>query len=299
MIRLAANLSFLFGELPFLERFGAAKSAGFDAVEFTFVYDMPPGAIAQQCRAHRLRPILLNAPPGNLALGESGMAAVPGREEEARTTFLQALHVAKLIGSGIIHYLAGNVPPSMDPEAMERTFVANLRWAADHAAAAGIIVTIEPLNAFDRPTYFLRTSDQAVRVLEKAARPNLKLQLDLYHYRLTEGDPRHRLHRLLPWTGHVQVAGAPGRHEPDSGGVDHRPTLAALDRLGYAGHVGCEYLPAAGTLAGLGWAKTYLNERPRPPERSGRHGLDEGSAASHVTLPLLRGEPLHEVPRRR
>jgi hydroxypyruvate isomerase len=258
MTRLAANLSFLFHELPFLDRFRAAKQAGFAAVEFTFVYDMPPGAIAQQCRANHIPPVLMNAPPGNLALGEAGLAALPGREAEMRESFLQAVQYASLIGVPCIHLLAGNAPPGADHDALGDTFVHNLRWAGKMASDKGLIVTIEPLNARDRPDYILRTSAQAVSILERVALPNVRLQLDLYHHALTEGDPRANLRALMPWIAHVQIAGVPDRNEPDPDTLDYEAILGALDRAGYDGYVGCEYLPLTDTLSGLSWADRYL-----------------------------------------
>jgi hydroxypyruvate isomerase len=258
MIRLAANLSFLFQELPFLDRFAAAKEAGFEAVEFTFVYDLPPGAIAQQCRQHRLQPILMNAPPGNLAMGEAGLAALPGRVSEMRKGFEKALCYAEFIGVPHIHVLAGNVPADSDSRMLRRVFVKNLRWAADLAADAGRIVTIEPLNAIDQPNYFLRTTRQAASILSAVNRPNVRLQLDLYHCGITEPDIVARLPALMPLVSHVQLAGVPGRHEPDHGTLNYRALLDALDRLGYSGHVGCEYLPFRQTRDGLRWARPYL-----------------------------------------
>ncbi len=255
MIRLAANLSFLFAERPFLDRFAAAKRAGFSAVEFTFVYDIPAGAIAQQCREHGLIVALLNAPPGNLAIGEAGMAALPGRRAETRAGFLEALGYADLLGARAIHLLAGNVPQDADRRILHDTYVENLRWAADLASSCGVMVTIEPLNAEDRPDYYLRTAAQACRIIRAVDRPNIRLQLDLYHCQKTEGAPAKVIQAALPMIGHVQVASARGRHEPDESVIGQ---ILLLDRLGYGGFIGCEYLPAGETEQGLGWASNYL-----------------------------------------
>ncbi|WP_439487108.1 hydroxypyruvate isomerase family protein [Blastomonas fulva] len=261
MIRLAANLSFLFQEQPFLDRFAQAAAAGFEAVEFTFLYDIPADLVAAQCQQHRLQPVLLNAPAGNLAMGDAGMAALPAREQEMRTGFRQALAYAQVIGAPHIHVLAGNIPTDADIRIARRTFVANLRWAADLAAETGRIVTIEPLNATDRPAYFLRTTRQAQSILRSVARPNVRLQLDLYHCALTEPDFVDRLADLMPDVAHVQIAGVPGRHEPDVGTMPYRPWLKAIEATGYGGHVGCEYLPADQTRTGLAWAKPWLKPK--------------------------------------
>lgn len=259
MTRLAANLCFLFAELPFLDRFAAARASGFDHVEFTFVYDIPPAAIAAECQAHRLKPVLLNAPAGNLTIGEAGLAALAGREAEMRGSFATALDYAERIGIDCIHVLAGNVGDDVDRKEAEALYIRNLRWAGALAAARGVIVTIEPLNPRDRPNYFLRTCGQAIAILEQVGLENVRLQFDVYHHLLTEGDPVVAIPRLVPWMGHAQIAGIPDRHEPDPDTMDYESILATLDRYGYRGSVGCEYLPMTETVAGLGWAEPYLN----------------------------------------
>lgn len=270
MIRLSANLCFLFAELPFLDRFAAAREAGFEAVEFTFLYDMPPGAIAQQCRQHRLKPVLLNAPAGNLPMGECGVAALPGREAELREGFELALRYSDLIGTRHIHVLAGNVPPGSSRAGIQRAYVENLRWAADRAAEFDKIVTIEPLNARDRPDYMLRTTRQAVDIIARTGRADVRLQLDIYHCALTEPRIWAELPALLPLVAHVQIAGVPRRDEPDHGILDYQRFLSTLDAAAYDGHVGCEYLPRAGTAQGLGWAAPYL--RRSASEHARREG---------------------------
>lgn len=261
MIRLDANLSFLFQEHPFLDRFAHAAAAGFKAVEFTFLYDVPAELVAAQCRAHDLQPILINAPAGNLAMGDSGMAALPAREAEMREGFRLALDYAQVIGAPHIHVLAGNIPTDADVRIARRTFVSNLRWAADLAAGVGRIVTIEPLNATDRPAYFLRTTRQAQSILRSVDRPNVRLQLDLYHCAITEPGFADRLAELMPHVAHVQIAGVPGRHEPSVGNMPYLQWLQAIDASGYTGHVGCEYLPQDATETGLAWAERWLKQK--------------------------------------
>lgn len=258
MIRLAANLSFLFTELPFLERFAAAAEAGFRAVELPDPYDFSPTDIAARLREASLSLILINTPRGDPARGELGLAALAGREREMEKAFRDALHYAEALGAPRIHLLAGNLPSDTDRRNADAVFLENIRRAADLAAAAGRGITLEPLNARDRPAYQLQSLSQARALIEASGRENVRLQLDLYHARFAESDLVAVLDREIDLVGHVQIANFPDRREPTRSGIDYPRVLARLQELGYAGYVGCEYLPGTDTRSGLQWASAYL-----------------------------------------
>ena len=247
MPRFAANLSMMFAEHPFLDRFAAAAAAGFEGVEFLFPYDHEPQAVRDALDAAGLEMALFNCPPGDWQAGERGMAAIPGRKAEFRDSIARALSYAEAIRPDRLHVMAGL---TSGPEA-RAAYVANLRWAA--AQAPDRTLVIEPINTRDIPGYFLNRSDEAVAVIEEVGAPNLALQFDLYHAQIMEGDLTRRLERLMPLIGHIQIAGVPDRHEPDHGEVNFPHLFATLDRLGYDGWVGCEYRPAGRTEDGLGW----------------------------------------------
>jgi hydroxypyruvate isomerase len=255
--KFAANLSFIFQEVGFLDRFAAAAACGFKAVEYLAPYDYPPEAIAEQLNRHGLEQALFNMPPGDWAAGERGIGALPGREQEFRDGVARALVYAKATSCRILHAMAGVLPPGPDRAEAERTYVANLRLAADRLAAEGVTLVIEPINTRDIPGYFLNTTTQAISVIERVGRPNLKLQLDLYHVQIMEGDLAHRIRALAGHYPHVQIAGNPGRHEPDIGEINYPFLFDLLDELGYSGWIGCEYRPQGETKAGLGWARRY------------------------------------------
>jgi hydroxypyruvate isomerase len=257
MPRFSANLSFLFPDLPFLDRFAAAAKAGFRAVEFAFAYEHDPTEIGGRLTAHGLTQALFNLPPGDPAAGDRGLAALPGRESEFRASVDRALVLARTTGCKRLHVMAGNYPADADRGIADAVYVDNLRYAADAMAGEGIILTIEPLNTSDNPDYFLTTTAQAIAVLDKVGRDNARLQLDLYHCQIMEGDLAKHIERLLPRVGHIQIAGNPGRHEPDRGEINYPFLFDLLDELGYDGWVGCEYRPHAGTLEGLGWARRF------------------------------------------
>jgi len=260
MPRFAANLSFLYGEHPFLDRFAAAKRAGFRAVEFAFGYAFDRHEIADRLNSQGLMQVLTNAPPGDLEAGERGLAALPGREAEFRRAWLeQALPYAEALQCPRVHVMAGVVPPDTARQACRDTFVANLAWAAAQAASAGVELLIEPINLRDIPGYLLNRQDHAHEIVEEVGAPNLKVQMDLYHCQIVEGDLAAKLRRYLPGgrVGHLQIAGVPERHEPDHGELHYPYLFALIDELGYNGHVGAEYRPAAGTSAGLGWFAPY------------------------------------------
>lgn len=255
MPRFAANLSMLFTERPFLERFAAAGAAGFAGVECLFPYDDPPDALAEAIAGAGVALALFNTPPGDWAAGERGLAAVPGAEARFEAAFARALTLARRLRAGRLHVMAGCAAGP----AARATYIANLRRAA--VEAPDLMLTIEPINPRDMPGYHLARSDDAVAVIEAVAAPNLRLQFDLYHAQITEGDLTRRLQRLAPLLGHVQVAGVPDRHEPDnepdSGELAFPHLMAVLDGLGYDGWVGCEYRPRGRTEAGLGWLAAW------------------------------------------
>ena len=250
MPRLSANVSFLFTELEFLDRFAAAAEAGFRGVEFAFAYDHPAGELAARVRAAGLATVLINAPPG-----DRGLAALPGREADFAASLVVALRYAEALSCPRVHVMAGIVADAdADRRAACRaTYVRNLRAAARQAAAQGLGLTIEPINPRDMPGYFLTTQAEAHAVRREVGADNLKVQMDLYHAQVVEGDLSEKLRHWLPHIGHVQIAGVPGRHEPDVGELDCHWLLALLDELGYDGWVGCEYRPQRDTLSGLRW----------------------------------------------
>jgi hydroxypyruvate isomerase len=252
MPRFAANLSFLFPDLPFHERFAAAATAGFAAVEFAFAYDWPAADTARAAKAAGVEIVLINLPPGDWAAGERGLGALAGRENDFRSALEQAVAYAQVFGCRQLHAMAG-----AGPGCSEDVFVANLRYAADRLAARGIRLLIEPINDRDVPGYFLTRPEQARTIIERVAHPNLFLQLDLYHCQVMRGDLARQIEGHFPLVRHVQIAGNPGRHEPDVGEINYPFLFALLDRLEFAGWIGCEYLPAGQTAAGLRWLKPY------------------------------------------
>lgn len=259
MPRLAANLSMLFTEVPFLDRFAAAAASGFRGVEFLFPYEYAPAELKERLDAHGLTQVLFNMPPGDWDGGERGLAALPGREGEFRDGVVEALRYAEALGCRRLHVMAGVVPAGADRAELEATYVRNLRHAAAEAAKIGRILTIEPINPIDMPGYFLTTQADARRFvgLADVQYDNLTVQLDFYHCQMTEGGLARALDAQWGILGHVQVAGMPDRHEPDSGEMDVGWLLDRLDALGYDGWVGCEYRPRAGTAEGLAWARRH------------------------------------------
>jgi len=257
MPRFAANLSMMFNEVPFLDRFERAAIVGFKAVEFLFPYDHPAEEIATRLKRFGLVQALFNAPPGDWAMGERGTALFPNRQSEFVAGIEMAIAYAKALDCRKLHVLAGIVPADADMAVAEATYVSNLQLAADRAAAEGLSVLIEPLNPHDMPGYFLMSFAQARDILAKVARPNVKLQLDLYHRQMTAGRLADSTREFWPLVGHIQIAGVPGRNEPDVGEINYPHLFELIDSLGYDGWIGCEYRPKAATAAGLGWAKPY------------------------------------------
>ena len=260
MPRFAANLSMMYTEHPFLDRFAAAKRDGFEAVEFLFPYEHPHEQLAASLRQYGLQQVLFNTPPGDWAAGERGMACLPGREAEFRDGVLLALDYAQALACPRVHVLAGIAPAGADRAALRERYASSLAWAAEQAARAQVEVLIEPINTRDIPGYLLNRQDEAHALVVEVGAPNLKVQMDLYHCQIVEGDVAMRLRRHLPTgrVGHLQIAGVPERHEPDLGELNHDYLFDVIDALGYDGWIGCEYRPQAGTSAGLGW----LRRRP-------------------------------------
>ena len=255
MPKFAANLTMLFNEVPFPERFAHAAKAGFKAVEFLFPYDHSPAEVASWLKANGLESVLFNMPPGDWAAGERGMAAIPGREAEFRGTVDKALDYALALGTPRLHAMAGLIPAGADKSASHRSFVENLRFAARELAKHGRTLLIEPLNPTDMPGYFLSSQAQAHAIREEVGEPNLMVQMDFYHVQMSEGDIAAKMRRFADHVGHIQIAGVPGRNEPDQGEINYRYLFGMLDELGYGGWVGCEYKPRGRTEDGLGWLK--------------------------------------------
>jgi hydroxypyruvate isomerase len=266
MPRFAANLSMLYPEHAFLDRFEAAARDGFEAVEFLFPYEYEAGELAARLRGNGLQQVLFNAPPGDWAAGDKGLACVPGREAEFRQGIGAALRYAEALGCPRIHVMAGLVPPGVERADVQPTYVANLRAAAAEAARAGIDVLIEPINPRDIPRFFLNRQDHAHELLADIGAANVKVQMDLYHCQIVEGDVAMKIRQYLPTgrVGHFQIAGVPQRHEPDIGEMNYPFLFGVIDEVaaasGWQGWVGCEYRPArgseaGGTSAGLGWLR--------------------------------------------
>jgi hydroxypyruvate isomerase len=260
MPKLAANLSMMFTEHEFLDRFEAAAKAGFSAVEYLFPYDHPKEEILERLKRYGLEQAQFNLPPGNWDAGERGLAILPDRVSEFREGVARAIDYAQALGCKRLHAMAGVAPSGVHPARLREIYVQNLKFAAEATAKAGITVLIEPINSRDVPGYYLVTSTQALAVIGAVGAANLRLQYDIYHAQIMEGDIAHTLERNLGVIGHIQIADTPGRHEPGTGEINYDFLLGFMDKVGYVGWVGCEYRPLNGTLAGLGWAGSWLND---------------------------------------
>lgn len=265
MPRFAANLSMLYNDVDFLDRFAAAARDGFKAVEYLFPYAYTPEQLAALLRQHGLQQVLFNAPPGDWDAGERGIACLPGREAEFREGIARAITYAQALQCPRIHVMAGLVPQDVDPATVRATYVANVRYAAELAAAHGIQILLEPINGRDMPGFFLSRQDQAHALVAEIGATNVKVQMDLYHCQIVEGDLAMKIRQYLPTgnVGHFQIAGVPERHEPDVGELNYPYLFQLLDTLGYDGWIGCEYKPARGaaphaTRDGLGWLQPWL-----------------------------------------
>lgn len=266
MPRFAANLSMLYPELDFLDRFDAAAQDGFKAVEYLFPYAVPAAEIAARLKANALKQVLFNAPPGDWDAGERGLACLPGRQEEFRAGIGKAMEYATALDCPRVHVMAGLVPAGLATADAHTLYIDNLRWAAAEAARSGKDLLIEPINGRDMPGFFLSRQDQAHHIVEAVGAGNLKVQFDLYHCQIVEGDVAMKLRRYLPTgrVGHLQIAGVPMRHEPDLGELNYAYLFQVIDEVsaecGWDGWVGCEYRPARGavprgTSDGLGWMR--------------------------------------------
>lgn len=266
MPRFAANLSMLYPELDFLDRFEAAAKDGFEAVEYLFPYPYERRELAARLAGNGLQQVLFNGPPGDWDRGERGLACLPGREAEFREGVLKALDYADALACPRVHVMAGLVPEGTEREAVQPVYLENLRWAAAEAAKAGRDLLVEPINTRDIPRFFLNRQDHAHEIVEMLAVPNLQVQMDLYHCQIVEGDVAMKIRKYLPTgrVGHFQIAGVPERHEPDIGELNHPYLFDVIDEVsaqcGWQGWVGCEYRPrrgavASGTSDGLGWLR--------------------------------------------
>jgi hydroxypyruvate isomerase len=253
MPKLAANLTMLFNEVPFLDRFERAAKAGFDAVEFLFPYAYKADEIKSRLEANGLRLVLHNLPAGDWDTGERGIGCLADRVEEFRAGVATAIEYASALGVGQLNCLAGKAPLGANADTLRQTFVANLQYAASALEQVGIKLLIEPINSYDIPGFYLCRSAQALSIIEDVASDNLYLQYDVYHAQRMEGELAATLSKHLPRIAHVQIADNPGRNEPGTGEINYGFLLAHLDRIGYTGWVGCEYKPAGDTEAGLGW----------------------------------------------
>ena len=258
MPKFAANLSMMFNEVPFPERFAAAARAGFTAVEFLFPYDYSVADVTRWLKESQLKSALFNLPPGDWAAGERGIASLPGREDEFLAGVDKALEYALSLGTPTLHAMAGLLPAGADREEHRATYIDNLGLAAKKLAAHGLTLVIEPINTRDMPGYFLNTQAEGHAIREEVGAPNLKVQMDFYHAQIMEGDLSMTFRKYFGQIGHIQIASVPARHEPDEGEVNYAHLFRLLDETGYAGYVGCEYRPRGKTEDGLGWLETLV-----------------------------------------
>jgi hydroxypyruvate isomerase len=251
-------LSFLFQESPFLDRFEKAASSGFEAVEFLFPYDCTPEEIRTRLDKHNLVQALFNFPPGDWEGGERGIAALPGREKEFEHSIRMAAHYAEALNCERLHVMAGITNNNPDQKLVLRTYVESIRRAADALRDANRMILLEPLNNIDVPGYLVTTPKQAIELIDEIARPNVGLQLDFYHCQMMQGNLASTFETYHEHTKHIQIAGVPGRHEPDVGEINYSYLLELVDRFSYSGYVGCEYNPRTSTREGLGWITPYM-----------------------------------------
>ena len=261
MPRFAANLSMLFTEVPFLERFERAAHAGFEAVEFLFPYACTVDAIQDRLNATGLKIVLHNLPAGDWEAGERGIACHPDRVDEFRAGVAQAVTYAHALGVPQLNCLAGKAPLGVDAATLQRTLVENLKFAAAALRIANLRLLIEPINPFDIPGFYLTRTEQALAILDEVGAPNAFVQYDIYHAQRTEGELAATLQKHLPRIGHVQLADNPGRHEPGTGEINYPFLFQHLDRIGYTGWVGCEYKPAKDTASGLIWLEPFIEQK--------------------------------------
>ncbi|MBI2752635.1 MAG: hydroxypyruvate isomerase [Betaproteobacteria bacterium] len=259
MPKFCANLSMLFGEVEFIDRFGAAARAGFKGVEYLFPYPYPMRQLVDALGSNKLTQVLHNLPAGDWGKGERGIAVQPERVGEFQDGVGRAIEYAIALGCKRVNCLAGIAPPGVPPEKLRQTFVANLRFAAAKLKQAGIKLLIEPINTFDIPGFYLSRTQQALDLVAEVASDNLYLQYDIYHMQRMEGELANTLRNHLARIAHVQAADNPGRNEPGTGEINYAFLLDFLDRIGYDGWIGCEYKPVGRTGDGLGWIQPYLH----------------------------------------
>jgi len=257
MPKFAANLTMLFNERPFLDRFEAAAKAGFRAVEFLFPYEYPADDLAARLRTHRLELVLHNLPAGKWAAGERGIACHPDRVAEFQDGVDEAVRYARTLGVKQLNCLAGIAPAGVDPERVRATFIANLKFAAAAFKSAGLRLLTEPINTYDIPGFYLNHTQQALDIIAATGADNLFLQYDIYHMQRMEGELANTMRKHLARIGHMQLADNPGRNEPGTGEINYGYLFRVLDEIGYTGWIGCEYRPATTTEAGLSWLRSY------------------------------------------
>lgn len=264
----AANLSMLYPEYDFLKRFQVASRDGFTAVEYLFPYAYSPQEIKQTLEENQLKQVLFNAPPGDWDRGERGMACHPGRTQEFQASIRKALEYAKVLGCSQVHVMAGLKPQGVAQEVLDQTYIENLKYAALEAAKVNVTILIEPINTRDMPGFYLNFQEQAHQLVEFIGLSNLKVQMDLYHCQIMEGDLSKKIERYLPSgrVGHLQIAGVPTRHEPNIGELNYPYLFDLIDKLGFEGYIGCEYKPLRGgepngTSIGLDWLTAYQAAR--------------------------------------
>jgi hydroxypyruvate isomerase len=257
MPKLAANLSMMFNEVPFLDRFDAAAKAGFTAVEFLFPYEFPAAELKRRLDANGLTQALFNMPPGDWAGGERGLASLPGRQQEFRDSVSKALEYAEVLDCKLMHCMAGIPPAGTDKVTAAALFAANVAWGGEQAQKAGRRLALEPINHRDMPGFHLNTVEQGAAVVDAVGIDKVGLQFDIYHCQITEGDVTKRMEALLGRIVHMQIADVPARNEPGTGEIGWDYVFRRIDELGYQGFVGCEYRPAGDTVAGLAWRARY------------------------------------------
>jgi hydroxypyruvate isomerase len=257
MPKFSANLTMLFNEVPFLERFGAAARAGFRAVEYVSPYEHPKEAVAAELKKHGLTQALFNLPAGDWSRGERGIGCLPDRQQDFHRSVAKAIDYAKALGCDRVNCLAGLAPAGVNPALLRRTLVDNLKYAARETKKAGITLVLEAINPHDIPGFFLNTSRQAIDIMDEVESDNLLFQYDIYHMQRVEGEVARTIERLFPRIGHFQIAGNPGRHEPDTGEINYSYLFDLIDRLGYRGWIGAEYRPKGRTEDGLAWLGRY------------------------------------------
>ena len=257
MPRFAANLTMLFTEAPFLERFALAKIGGFKAVEFLFPYAFDVQEIKSALDQNALKLVLHNLPAGDWDAGERGIACLPDRVAEFRSGVAKAIEYAKVLGVPQLNCLAGKAPAGVDPKLLQDTFVANLQYAASELKKVGLKLLIEPINTFDIPGFYLSKTEQGIAILDAVGADNAYLQYDIYHAQRMEGELGNTIQKYLSRMAHIQLADNPGRNEPGTGEIHYAYLFDLLDRLGYQGYIGCEYKPLKTTAAGLGWMGQY------------------------------------------